>query len=123
MFIACIETDVTSTPIDYRLNIGDYCCAKFTTDNMWCRAKVLDVKVTPSGEGEEALDTELSANIYVCYLDYGNSEWVTMDNTRPLLPKFMILPGFAVKCRLAGVRPVTNEGKHCCCNSNKLRDL
>ena len=74
---------------------------------MWCRARVIDVKVSSvDGHDSEAM----RADIHVFYIDYGNCEWVSMENTRPLLPKFMILPGFAVRCRLAGVKPVVSQG-------------
>lgn len=83
---------------------------------MWCRAQVINVKISSSAEdaGQESFcshDSEaLRADIHVFYVDYGNCEWVAMENTRPLLPKFMILPGFAVKCRLADVKPAVNQG-------------
>ena len=39
----------------------------------------------------------------VCYVDYGNVEWISERNVRCIKEEYMILPFQAVHCRLAGV--------------------
>ena len=72
-------------------NPGQECCALFTLDNTWYRARVL--KCPKPGE------------ILVQYVDFGNSELVTPDKIRSTKEEFFGLPAQALKLSLANVRP------------------
>lgn len=72
-------------------NPGQECCALFTLDNTWYRARVLEYAKT----GE----------IVVQYVDFGNSELVTPDKIRSTREEFFDLPAQALKLSLANVRP------------------
>ena len=73
-------------------NPGQECCALFTLDNTWYRARVLECP--KPGE------------IVVQYVDFGNSELVTPDKIRSTKEEFFGLPAQALKLSLANVRPV-----------------
>ena len=73
-------------------NPGQECCALFTQDNTWYRARVLECP--KPGE------------IVVQYVDFGNCELVTPDKIRPTKEEFFGLPAQALKLSLANVRPV-----------------
>ncbi|XP_078617663.1 RING finger protein 17-like isoform X1 [Branchiostoma floridae x Branchiostoma japonicum] len=69
----------------------DICCAKYSVDNRWYRARVCSSKGNNSFE--------------VFHLDYGSQEVVSVDNLRPLPEKFQYLPAFAICCHLANLVP------------------
>ena len=83
----CVSTTVPSI----MPNPGQECCALFTLDNMWYRARVLDYP--KPGE------------IVVQYVDFGNSELITPDKIRSTKEEFFGLPAQALKLSLANVRP------------------
>ncbi|XP_033632805.1 uncharacterized protein LOC117294486 isoform X2 [Asterias rubens] len=72
---------------------GELCAARFSHDNCWYRAVVQ--KVPRSGE----------KNLYVDFIDYGNSDSVSLDECRPLEERFTSLPNQAIQCKLSGVKP------------------
>lgn len=64
--------------------LGDYCCAKFTTDNSWYRAHVKDIR---------------GDTVDVLFIDFGNSDSVSKDNLRSL---GFDCPALAYHCCLSG---------------------
>ena len=68
-------------------SVGEFCASKFSLDDGWYRAKVLDVK-----------DNSVS----VFYIDYGNSETLPLSRLRVLNSKFQNLPSQAIECSLSG---------------------
>ncbi|XP_037319473.2 tudor domain-containing protein 1 isoform X2 [Pungitius pungitius] len=79
-------------PQNFRPAPGTVCCAQFSEDKQWYRAKVL-------GYSSEE-------RICVGYLDFGNSEEVDLANLQPISTSLLALPMQAIPCGLAGVRPV-----------------
>nr|XP_047916431.1 tudor domain-containing protein 1 isoform X4 [Anser cygnoides] len=90
----CLDEHCNRLPSnpDFRPASGDLCCAQFTEDNLWYRAAV----ITYASE-----DTVL-----VGYIDYGNFEVLQPTRLRPMTPKLMNLPAQAIRCTLAGVKPL-----------------
>eukprot|EP00731_Ephydatia_muelleri_P021118 Em0013g845a len=70
------------------LVLGQLCCAKFSEDGCWYRARIIDFK------GE----TEIKA----AFVDFGNSEWTSLDHIQEIREDFACLPEAAVHCCLIG---------------------
>ena len=51
-----------------------------------------------------------SLEVEVFHVDFGSSEWVTVGDVRPLVPKFRTMPGQVVRCQLADLVPVVTDG-------------
>lgn len=68
------------------------CCALFSLDNTWYRARVLECPEP--------------GKILVQYVDFGNSELILPDKIRPMKDEFFALPAQALKFSLANIRPV-----------------
>ena len=47
----------------------------------------------------------------VFHVDFGSSEWVSVGDVKPLVAKFLSLPGQVVRCRLANLKPEGVEGE------------
>ena len=73
-----------------KFKVGDYCSAKFTIDNQWYRAQILQISPTKAT---------------VRYIDYGNVESISISSIRALLEIHSIknLPPQAVKVELAHI--------------------
>ncbi|XP_075468070.1 tudor domain-containing protein 1 isoform X2 [Ascaphus truei] len=78
----------------FKPSIGDACCARFTGDGQWYRAIVL-------GTSE--------SSVKVAYADYGNIESLPLSSLLPMKESFLQPPVQIIKCRLAGVVPVSKE--------------
>ncbi|XP_054878615.1 tudor domain-containing protein 1 [Poeciliopsis prolifica] len=104
-----------TTPQNFRPAPGTVCCAQFSEDKQWYRAKVL---AYPSEE-----------RVCVTYLDFGNSEEVDLSQLLPITPALLTIPMQAILCALAGVHPVgENWSRDCilslqCQLSNRLLRL
>ena len=68
-------------------SVGEFCASKFSLDDGWYRAKVLDVK---------------GNSVSVFYIDYGNSETLPLSRLKVLNSKFQNLPSQAIECSLSG---------------------
>ncbi|KAM9716326.1 tudor domain-containing protein 1 [Menidia menidia] len=77
---------------NFRPAPGTVCCAQFSADKEWYRAKIL----------------AYSSKERVCvdYIDFGNSEEVDLGHLRPISASLLSIPKQAISCCLAGVRPV-----------------
>ncbi|KAK2183308.1 hypothetical protein NP493_317g02007 [Ridgeia piscesae] len=75
----------TYTPVT-----GELICAKFSEDNAWYRAEVIEVK----GRNDGAR---------VRFVDYGNVEDVNVASMSALPDALLSYPAMGVKCRLSGV--------------------
>lgn len=62
----------------------------------WYRAEVISVD-------------ELEKTAKVCYLDYGNSETVSLADVRPLLGKLREVPVQGIPCKVVSVVPIENQ--------------
>ncbi|XP_029932954.1 tudor domain-containing protein 1 isoform X3 [Myripristis murdjan] len=85
---------------NFRPAPGTACCAQFSEDNQWYRAKVL------AYSSEE--------RVCVGYIDFGNSEEVDLACLRPLSTSLLALPMQAIPCALAGVQPVGESWSEAC---------
>lgn len=68
---------------------GDRCAARFSLDNVWYRALILE---------------QVSGGFRVRYMDFGNSEVVQDGDICPLPMQFQSFPPLSLTCSLAGVR-------------------
>ncbi|XP_057682357.1 tudor domain-containing protein 1 isoform X2 [Corythoichthys intestinalis] len=81
-----------SVPQNFRPAPGTACCALFTEDKQWYRAKVL------AYSSEE--------RVCVSYFDFGNSEDLDIACLKPISSELLVLPMQAIPCALAGIQPV-----------------
>ncbi|XP_076855400.1 tudor domain-containing protein 1 [Brachyhypopomus gauderio] len=86
----CSETQASE---DFRPAPGTVCCSLFSEDHQWYRAKVL------------AYSSE--DRVCVGYVDFGNSEEVTLNHLRPISVDLLSLATQAIPCHLAGVKPTS----------------
>ena len=72
--------------------VRDWCIAKFSVDDGWYRAQISSLQ---------------GSHAEVFYIDYGNSETVSLADVKVLKPQFAILPAQALSCSLAGCKAGT----------------
>ncbi|XP_074476299.1 tudor domain-containing protein 1 isoform X2 [Sebastes fasciatus] len=87
-------------PQNFRPAPGTVCCAQFSEDKQWYRAKVL------AYSSEE--------RVCVGYLDFGNSEEVDLGHLQPISTSLLALPMQAMPCGLAVVQPVGESWSEDC---------
>ena len=76
--------------------LGQICCAKFSEDGSWYRARVIHVP----GKG----------SLRVHFLDYGNQEVLPLSELCPFKEEFQYLPAQAIRCCLVGYEGGGVEG-------------
>ncbi|KFM61406.1 Tudor domain-containing protein 1, partial [Stegodyphus mimosarum] len=74
--------------------VGLACCAKFSEDNNWYRAEILNL-------------TDTTAS--VLFVDYGNVDDVPKTSLKILTEEYLQIPPYAIKCKLNGIVPVTEQ--------------
>ncbi|XP_052256501.1 uncharacterized protein LOC127861849 isoform X4 [Dreissena polymorpha] len=89
-----VTSHCESAPGVGAMSIGMICCAKYSEDEAWYRAKVVKV------DGKMAT---------VEFVDYGNSEETSSDNLRNISDELLKIPVFALSCGLYCVNPVDGE--------------
>ena len=70
---------------------GSLCCSKFSQDNMWYRAEVLEV---------------FQGGCVVRFIDFGNTDSVQVSDLVPCPAHFLNTPIMAIQCALKDVSPV-----------------
>ncbi|XP_071385960.1 tudor domain-containing protein 1-like, partial [Centroberyx affinis] len=80
----CCQVQATQ---NFRPAPGTACCAQFSEDNQWYRAKVL------AYSSEE--------RVCIGYIDFGNSEEVELSRLRPLSGPLLAVPMQTIPCALA----------------------
>ncbi|KAM5243584.1 tudor domain-containing protein 1 isoform 2-T2 [Hipposideros larvatus] len=76
------------SPLSYRPSSGDACCAKYTNDDIWYRAIVLETS---------------DAEVKVLYADYGNIETLPLSRVQPISASHLELPFQIIKCSFEGL--------------------
>ncbi|XP_023585660.1 tudor domain-containing protein 1 [Trichechus manatus latirostris] len=76
------------SPPSYSPRVGDACCAKYTSDDLWYRAIVL-------GTSE--------AHVKVLYVDYGNIETLPLSRVQPITTSHLELPFQIIRCSFEGL--------------------
>uniref|UniRef100_A0A8C6IIK7 Tudor domain-containing protein 1 n=1 Tax=Mus spicilegus TaxID=10103 RepID=A0A8C6IIK7_MUSSI len=72
----------------YRPRTGDACCAKYTNDDFWYRAIVLETS---------------ESDVKVLYADYGNIETLPLSRVQPIPARHLELPFQIIRCSLEGL--------------------
>ncbi|XP_065177401.1 uncharacterized protein LOC135808177, partial [Sycon ciliatum] len=75
---------------------GTLCCAQYTLDDGWYRAKVVQV-------------TASQATVH--YVDYGNSETLPISRLRAIPPRYTQVYGYALHCSLSGIIADSPDGQ------------
>ena len=89
------EYENSVVPQTLNVGVGEPCCARYSEDNRWYRAKLTTMSEAPS--------------VSVDFVDYGNTETVDTDVVLRLRSHYFTQPVRAVHCRLAGVIPSTGS--------------
>ncbi|XP_069095413.1 tudor domain-containing protein 1 isoform X2 [Pleurodeles waltl] len=79
---------------NYTPNIGDVCCARYTGNNHWYRAIVLEL---------------FGSTVKVAYVDYGIVENLQFSRLLPIKASLLELPLQIIQCSLEGLIPHTAE--------------
>lgn len=85
------DTNETGDKILENPEPGMLCCARYKMDRCFYRAVI-----------EEVVDSDIT----VYFLDFGNTETVSILDVRTLLPELQKLPALAISCSLASAFPV-----------------
>ena len=78
------------------LTVGVLCSAKYI-DGTWNRGIIRDIQCTNSDEKK--------TKYLIQYIDYGNYQWVAINNIRSLQEEFLSQPALTICCSLSAVLP------------------
>ncbi|XP_053168675.1 tudor domain-containing protein 1 isoform X2 [Hemicordylus capensis] len=78
----------------FKPKVGEACCARFSGDDHWYRAIVLEISVS---------------EVKVAYADYGNVETLQFSRLQPITASFLELPFQIFKCSLAGIMELDGQ--------------
>ena len=81
------------------LSVGVLCSAKYA-DGTWNRGIVRQI---------QSNSNEKKTKYLVQYIDYGNYQWMTIDNIRSLQEEFLSQPALTICCSLSGIIPGRNK--------------
>ncbi|CAI5775017.1 Tudor domain containing 1 [Podarcis lilfordi] len=90
----------------FKPKVGEPCCARFTGDDTWYRAVVLEVSVS---------------EVKVAYADYGNVEILPLSRLLPITAPYLELPFQILKCSIAGIMEL--DGKCSILAAEKLKSF
>ena len=85
-----------SSTVSKDLENGSSCLAKFSLDDQWYRAEVIEI---------------MKDSVKVQFIDYGNTDIVALENTRALCEEFVSLPATSLKCHLHDVHQEDIDSK------------
>ncbi|KAK3578563.1 hypothetical protein CHS0354_025278 [Potamilus streckersoni] len=84
------------------VDVGDLVLAQYSSDKEWYRARVRQVVLVA--------DDFSQTRVEVAYIDYGNTEVITVDSLRNMQVKFMKHPEFSFECGLSGIVAADKSG-------------
>eukprot|EP00111_Clytia_hemisphaerica_P005366 TCONS_00015509-protein len=87
----------------YNIDEGDIVCARYTQDHNWYRAQCVSA-FCPKNPGVVP-NYNNSLPVEVLYIDYGNSEWIPLNNLRKMKESLIEIPAMAVNCSLMDIVP------------------
>lgn len=85
------------------VEIDDFVLAKYTLDNRWYRARIKKQYPPPLG-------SNISTEFDVLYVDYGNSEKLSLNRLRMPQKKFLKDPEYAIECCLPDITSPQKDG-------------
>ncbi|KAM9309215.1 tudor domain-containing protein 1-like [Pholidichthys leucotaenia] len=79
----------------------------FPEQKRWCRAEVIKIcGVSTDNKATDGHRSETSIKVEVKRLDYGDTAYLSLLNTKELTPEWAVLPLQALQVSLANVKPV-----------------
>ncbi|XP_048577826.1 RING finger protein 17 isoform X3 [Nematostella vectensis] len=105
--IYCREADTED--LVFEVNVGDMVCAQFSADNLWYRARVINIFSDNNPNVVPTIDNNIS--VEVTYMDFGNTEWLPLTRMRKMPTQFLEVPDLAVNCSLMDIVPPFKEEK------------
>ncbi|XP_076445167.1 RING finger protein 17-like [Babylonia areolata] len=85
------------------LDPGTVVLAQFSQDKNWYRAVITSMVVGDAGKGGGSDKGGASCDVF--FMDYGNSERVSLSKLQPIKKKFETPPAFAYECMLYDLQP------------------
>ena len=87
-----LQSPPGAQPLSSLPPLHSLCVAKFSEDGCWYRALVLE--------------HQANTQIRVRFIDYGNSSFVALSDTRPFVKELLTIAPQAIECSLTGIEPV-----------------
>nr|XP_042912960.1 RING finger protein 17 [Parasteatoda tepidariorum] len=102
---------------------GDLYLVKYSADNQWYRGRVLSImdpecsddeafvgkKAPMVTSGGKVIVREKETRAVVYYIDFGNTEIVSINDIRNIQPRFLQSPSFAQECSLIDINPIHGD--------------